>query len=74
LLAHTGPAVAYSLDTLLPIVELEKSFQDVVLQGFAKYYFYFPKLMGWVLASFPDCGPRGHYQVTLADAGGTSDR
>lgn len=51
--------VAYSFDTLLPIVELEKSFADVVLHGFAKYYFYFQKLMGWVLASFLIAGLSG---------------
>jgi uncharacterized protein YjbI with pentapeptide repeats len=51
--------VAYSFDTLLPIVELEKSFADVVLHGFAKYYFYFQKLMDWVLASFLIAGLSG---------------
>jgi hypothetical protein len=58
-LAGIGAAVAYSLDTLLPIVELEKSFADIVLHGFAKYYFYFQKLMGWVLASFLIAGVSG---------------
>jgi len=58
-LADSGAAVAYSLDTLLPIVELEKSFADIVLHGFAKYYFYFQKLMGWVLASFLIAGLSG---------------
>jgi hypothetical protein len=58
-LADSGAAVAYSLDTLLPIVELEKSFADIVLHGFAKCYFYFQKLMGWVLASFLIAGVSG---------------
>jgi hypothetical protein len=30
-----------------------------VLHGFAKYYFYFQKLMGWVLASFLIAGLSG---------------
>jgi hypothetical protein len=59
ILAHTGPAVSYSLDMLLPIVEFEKSFENVVLHGFAKYYFYFQKLMGWLLASFLIAGLSG---------------
>jgi hypothetical protein len=51
--------VAYSFDTLLPIVELEKAHADVPLMGFAKYYFYFQKLMGWALASFLIAGLSG---------------
>jgi hypothetical protein len=59
-LAGSGAAVvAYSLDMLLPIVELEKSFAEIALHGFAKYYFYFQKLMGWVLASFLIAGLSG---------------
>jgi hypothetical protein len=59
-LAGSGAAVvAYSLDMLLPIVELEKSFAEIAIHGFAKYYFYFQKLMGWVLASFLIAGLSG---------------
>jgi hypothetical protein len=59
LVGSVWAVVAYSLDMLLPIVELEKSFADIVLHGFAKYYFYFQKLMGWVLASFLIAGLSG---------------
>jgi hypothetical protein len=40
-------------------VELEKTFTEIVLHGSAKYYFYFQKLMGWVLASFLIAGLSG---------------
>jgi hypothetical protein len=51
--------VAYSFDTLLPIIELEKSHADVVLDGFARYYFYLQKIMGYVLASVLIAGLSG---------------
>jgi hypothetical protein len=49
----------YSLDQLLPIVELSKHHDDVHLKVGAKYYFYFHKIMGFVLASFLVAGLAG---------------
>ena len=44
----------FSLDRLLPIVQLEETSKEVEagLAGVVKYYFYAHKLVGWVLASF----------------------
>ena len=44
----------FSLDRLLPIVQLDESHKEVEagLAGRVKYYFYAHKLVGWVLASF----------------------
>jgi hypothetical protein len=58
-LASWVPAAVYSFDTLLPVVQLEKSFADITFDGFAKWYFYGQKLMGWVLASFLVAGLSG---------------
>jgi hypothetical protein len=46
--------LAFSFDMLLPIIRLrEKHYTDVDLQpGYARYYFYLHKIMGYVLASF----------------------
>ena len=49
----------YSLDMLLPIIELEKENYEVHLRGCAKYYFYFHKLVGYVLVSFLITGLSG---------------
>lgn len=49
----------YSLDLLLPIIELHKPHYDIVLDGVARYYFAFHKLMGYVLASFLVAGLAG---------------
>jgi hypothetical protein len=45
---------AFSLDRLLPIVQLDESHKEVEagLASRVKYYFYAHKLVGWVLASF----------------------
>jgi hypothetical protein len=50
--------VIYSLDQLLPIVEFEK-YDKVVLTGIVAYYFYFERLVGWVLGSFLVAGLAG---------------
>jgi hypothetical protein len=50
--------LVYSLDQLLPIVELEK-YDNVVLKDGVAYYFYFQKLVGWVLGSFLVAGLAG---------------
>ena len=49
----------YSLDTLLPIVRLREYHQQVQLEGFARYYFYFHKLAGYFLASILIAGFSG---------------
>jgi hypothetical protein len=51
---------SYSLDHLLPVIQLRKYHYDKVdLEGWARYYFYFHKLMGYVLASFLIAGLAG---------------
>jgi hypothetical protein len=51
--------LSYSADMLLPIIELNKAHEAIVLDGFALYYFYFHKIMGFVLASFLVAGLSG---------------
>ena len=49
----------YSLEMLLPIVELRRQHYEIDLKDFAQYYFYFHKMMGFVLASFLIAGLSG---------------
>ena len=50
----------YSLDMLLPIIHLrELHYTDVDLNTWAKYYFYFHKIMGYVLIFFVLAGLSG---------------
>ncbi|MCK4603476.1 MAG: hypothetical protein KAU41_02105, partial [Deltaproteobacteria bacterium] len=49
----------YSLDMLLPIIELDKSHHDIPLDGWVKVYFYVHKLLGYVLALFLIAGLSG---------------
>ncbi len=56
--AGTTP-LEYSIDMLLPIIELRKQHYDIDLTGAARYYFYFHKLMGFVLVSFLIAGLSG---------------
>jgi len=51
--------IAFSFDMLLPIVKLRDYHYTVDLKGWARYYFYFHKLMGYVLASFLIAGLAG---------------
>ena len=51
--------LAYSLDMLLPVIELAKAHTKLVLTGWQKYYFYFQKLMGWLLSFFLIAGLTG---------------
>ncbi len=44
---------------LLPIIELNKRHYEIQLARFARYYFYFHKIMGWILASFIGAGING---------------
>jgi hypothetical protein len=49
----------YSLDQLLPIIQLSKHHDDKRLKVGARYYFYFHRVMGFVLASFLVAGLAG---------------
>jgi hypothetical protein len=42
---------AYTLDMLLPLIRLRDSHYTITLTGWAQTYFYFHKIMGYVLAS-----------------------
>jgi hypothetical protein len=44
--------IAYSFELLIPIVKLDEAHYKIPLTGFLKKYFYFHKLMGYVLAAF----------------------
>jgi len=49
----------YSLDMLLPIIKLRDLHYSIDLQSPARYYFYFHKVMGYILASFLIAGLSG---------------
>jgi len=51
--------IAFSFDMLLPIIKLREYHYGVDLKGWVRYYFYFHKLMGYVLASFLIAGLSG---------------
>ena len=51
--------LVYSLDQLLPIIQLSKHHSEIRLGVNAMYYFYFHKIMGYVLASFLIAGLAG---------------
>jgi hypothetical protein len=42
----------YSLSQLVPLVSLDKRFDDIELAGPARYYFYLHKIAGWFIAGF----------------------
>lgn len=50
---------AYSLDMLLPGVQLAKHHFDIVLDGWIKYYFYVHRLIGVILGFFLIAGVSG---------------
>jgi hypothetical protein len=56
---HMPYGFAYSFDMLLPIVKLEEWHDKIDLIGWARYYFYAHKIMGYVLASFLIAGLAG---------------
>jgi hypothetical protein len=41
--------IAYSFDTLLPIIHLREKHYDIDLQGWQRYYFYLHRIMGFFL-------------------------
>ena len=51
--------IAYSLDMLLPIIRLRECHYDIDLAGWARYYFYLHKFMGYILVSFLIAGLSG---------------
>ena len=51
--------LAYSFDTLLPIIRLRERHYQIDLKSWARYYFYWHKIMGYVLASFLIAGISG---------------
>ncbi len=51
--------LCYSLDMLLPIIELHKPHYNIVLEGWVRVYFYVHKIFGYVLASFLIAGLSG---------------
>ncbi|MCK4604070.1 MAG: hypothetical protein KAU41_05145 [Deltaproteobacteria bacterium] len=51
--------MAYSIDMLLPIIELHKPNYDIVLEGWVRVYFYIHKIFGYVLALFLIAGLSG---------------
>jgi hypothetical protein len=57
---HKMPyGIAFSFDMLLPLVRLREKHYKIDLQGWSRYYFYFHKIMGYVLASFLIAGLSG---------------
>jgi uncharacterized protein YjbI with pentapeptide repeats len=51
--------LCYSLDMLLPIIELDKSHYNIELDGWVRVYFYVHKIFGYVLALFLIAGLSG---------------
>jgi hypothetical protein len=51
--------VTYSIDMLIPIVRLRDAHYKVDLGGWARYYFYLHKVVGYALASFLIAGLSG---------------
>jgi hypothetical protein len=51
--------LAYSFDLLLPIIRLREKHYQMDLNPWVRIYFYFHKIMGYVLASFLIAGIAG---------------
>jgi hypothetical protein len=51
--------IAYSIDMLLPLIRLREAHYKIDLTGWARYWFFFHKMMGYVLASFLIAGLSG---------------
>jgi hypothetical protein len=56
-----GPlgSFVYSFDMLLPIIRLREKNYDIDIDGPPQFYFYFHKIMGYILASFLIAGLAG---------------
>lgn len=55
-------SLIYSIDILLPIIELDKENDTIKLQGFSKYYFYVHKILGYVFTFYLIAGLSGLIQ------------
>ena len=51
--------ITFSVDMLLPIIRLRESNYKIELKGFARYYFYVHKVMGYVIVAFLGAGLSG---------------
>jgi len=51
--------LAYSFDMLLPLIKLREKHYEIDVSGWARYYFYFHKIAGWVLGLFIVAGLSG---------------
>jgi hypothetical protein len=51
--------IAYSFDMLLPLIKLREWHYEINLEGWVRYYFYWQKIAGWILASFLVAGLSG---------------
>ena len=51
--------IVYSIDMLLPIIELHKPYHEKPLDGWPQWYFYVHKIAGYLLASFLVAGLAG---------------
>jgi hypothetical protein len=49
---HMPYGLAYSFDTLLPLIKLRDRHYHIDIAGPARYYFYLHKLAGWILGIF----------------------
>lgn len=50
--AHHMPyGLAYSVEMFIPALSLRRVHQEIDLTGWQRYYFYFHKIMGWLLGS-----------------------
>ncbi len=56
---NAGWGIIYSFDMLLPIIKLNEKHMEIDIAGWQRYYFYFHKIMGFLLASFLLAGISG---------------
>ena len=56
---HMPYGLSYSFDMLLPIIHLREANYQIDLTGWARYYFYAHKLLGYIIASFLAVGLAG---------------
>lgn len=56
---HMPWGLSYSFDVLLPVIRLRDSHYQIDIPSNWRYYFYFHRIMGWVLASFLVAGLSG---------------
>jgi hypothetical protein len=51
--------ITFSVDMLLPIIRLRENNYKIELKGFARYYFYVHKIMGYIIVAFLGAGLSG---------------